>query len=92
MTDPPTCCQGMLVTLWVFLNLATQWKRLLQERLPPPTVNACAKGDVALKSSLHHKMNGSEEKLSNDFQQVFCFTEPTERSAIDQAGHSSSVL
>ena len=30
----PTCCQGMLVTLWEFLNLATQWKRLLQERLP----------------------------------------------------------
>ena len=24
------------------------------------------KGDVALKSSLHQKMNGSEEKLSND--------------------------
>ena len=34
VTDPPTCCQGMLVTLWVFLNLATWWKRLLQERLP----------------------------------------------------------
>ena len=26
MTDPQTCCQGMLVTLWVFSNLATQWR------------------------------------------------------------------
>ena len=24
VTDPQTCCQGMLVTLWVFSNLATQ--------------------------------------------------------------------
>ena len=31
-----------------------------------PTVNACAKGDVAAKSFHHQKMNGSEEKLSND--------------------------
>ena len=37
MTDcdrSPTCYQGMLVTLWVFLNLATQWRRLLHKRLP----------------------------------------------------------
>ena len=26
VTDPQTCCQGMLVTLWVFSNLATQWR------------------------------------------------------------------
>ena len=31
-----------------------------------PTVNACAKGDLAAKSFHHQKMNGSEEKLSND--------------------------
>ena len=29
-------------------------------------MNACAKGDVAAKSFHHQKMNGSEEKLSND--------------------------
>ena len=29
-----TCYQGMLVTLWVFLNLATWWRRLLHKRLP----------------------------------------------------------
>ena len=31
-----------------------------------PTVNACAKGDIAAKSFHHQKMNGSEVKLSND--------------------------
>ena len=31
-----------------------------------PTVNACAKGDMVTKSFHHHKMNGSEVKLSND--------------------------
>ena len=31
-----------------------------------PTVNAYTKGDVAAKSFHHQKMNGSEEKLSND--------------------------
>ena len=25
VTDPRTCYQGMLVTLWVFSNLATEW-------------------------------------------------------------------
>ena len=30
------------------------------------TVNPCAKGDVVAKSFHHQKMNGSEEKLSND--------------------------
>ena len=34
-------------------------------RKTTPTVNACAKGDVAAKSFHHQKMNGSEEKLSN---------------------------
>ena len=31
-----------------------------------PTVNASTKGDVVAKSFHHQKMNGSEEKLSND--------------------------
>ena len=31
-----------------------------------PTVNAYTKGDVVAKSFHHHKMNGSEEKLSNN--------------------------
>ena len=31
-----------------------------------PTVNACTKGDAMAKSFHHQKMNGSEEKLSND--------------------------
>ena len=31
-----------------------------------PTVNASTKGDVAAKSFHHQKMNGSEEKLSNN--------------------------
>ena len=31
-----------------------------------PTVNASKKGDVAAKSFHHQKMNGSEEKLSNN--------------------------
>ena len=31
-----------------------------------PTVNACTKGDVVAKSFHHQKMNGSEEKLSNN--------------------------
>ena len=35
-------------------------------RKTTPTVNACAKGDVMAKSFHHQKMNGSEEKLSND--------------------------
>ena len=35
-------------------------------RKTTPTVNACAKGDVVAKSFHHQKMNGSEEKLSND--------------------------
>ena len=38
----------------------------ITRKTTPPTVNACAKGDVVPKSSHHQKMNGSEEKLSND--------------------------
>ena len=41
-------------------------EKTVKQKTTPPTVNACAKGDVACKSSLHHKMNGSEEKLSSD--------------------------
>ena len=41
-------------------------EKTITRKATPPTVNACAKGDVALKSFHHQKMNGSEEKLSND--------------------------
>ena len=41
-------------------------EKTITQKTTPPTVNACAKGDVALKSPLHQKMNGNEEKLSND--------------------------
>ena len=40
--------------------------KTITRKTTPPTVNACAKGDVANKSFHHQKMNGSEEKLSND--------------------------
>ena len=36
------------------------------ENTSSPTVNASKKGDVVAKSFLHQKMNGSEEKLSNN--------------------------
>ena len=36
------------------------------ENTSNPTVNASKKGDVAAKSFLHQKMNGSEERLSNN--------------------------
>ena len=42
-------------------------EKTITQKTTPPTVNACAKGDMVLKSSLHHKTNGSEEKLSSDF-------------------------
>ena len=41
-------------------------EKTITQKTSPPTVNACAKGDVAPKSSLHQKMKGSEEKLSNN--------------------------
>ena len=40
--------------------------KTITQKTTPPTVNACAKGDVVLKSPLHQKMKRSEEKLSND--------------------------
>ena len=36
------------------------------ENTSSPTVNASRKGDVTAKSFYHQKMNGSEEKLSNN--------------------------
>ena len=36
------------------------------ENTSSPTVNASRKGDVVAKSFHHQKMNGSEEKLSNN--------------------------
>ena len=41
-------------------------EKTITQKTTTPTVNACAKGDMVLKSSLHQKMNGSEEKLSSD--------------------------
>ena len=41
-------------------------EKTITQKTTPPTGNACAKGDVACKSSLHHKVNGSDEKLSSD--------------------------
>ena len=41
-------------------------EKTITQKTTPPTVNACAKGDAVCKSSLHHKMNGSEEKLFSD--------------------------
>ena len=41
-------------------------EKTITRKTTPPTVNACAKGDVVPKSPLHQKMKGSEEKLSND--------------------------
>ena len=41
-------------------------KTSTQKTTSSPTVNACAKGDVAAKSFHHQKMNGSEVKLSSD--------------------------
>ena len=41
-------------------------KTITRKTTSSPIVNACTKGDVVAKSFHHHKMNGSEEKLSND--------------------------
>ena len=46
-------------------------KTSTQKTTSSPTVNACAKGDVAAKSFHHQKMNGSEVKLSNDSNKHF---------------------
>ena len=44
----------------------TTTKKTTTKTTSSPTVNAYTKGDVAAKSSHHQKMNGSEEKLSNN--------------------------
>ena len=41
-------------------------EKTTSKNTPSPTVNASTKGDVAAKSFHHQKMNGSEEKLSNN--------------------------
>ena len=56
----------MLVTLWGVLKPCYMVEKTTTQKTTRPTVNACAKGDVVPKSSLHQKMKGSEEKLSND--------------------------
>ena len=49
MTDPLIYCQGMLVTLLVFSNLALMWKI-------PEATHASKKDDLASDSFLHQKM------------------------------------
>ena len=49
------------------------------ENTSSPTVNASKKGDVAAKSFHHQKMNGSEEKLSNNSNKWSINPEPTSR-------------
>ena len=44
----------------------TTTKKTTPKTTSSPTVNAYTKGDVAAKSFHHQKINGSEEKLSND--------------------------
>ena len=44
----------------------TTTKKTTTETTSSPAVNAYTKGDVAAKSFHHQKMNGSEEKLSNN--------------------------
>ena len=44
----------------------TTSKKTTTKTTSSPTVNAYTKGDVVAKSFHHQKMNGSEEKLSND--------------------------
>ena len=69
MTDcdrsPNLLSRDACYTLGVLKPCYTVEKTITQ-KTTPPTVNACAKGDVVLKSHLHQKMKGSEEKLSND--------------------------
>ena len=63
--SPSLLSRDACYTLGVLKPCYTVEKTITQ-KTTQPTVNACAKGDVALKSPLHQKMNGSEEKLSND--------------------------
>ena len=49
-------------------------------------------GDLAPKTSLHQKMKGRDEKLSNDSKKWSILQSQLKRSSIDEAGHSSSVL
>ena len=44
----------------------TTSKKTTAKTTSSPAVNAYKKGDVAAKSFHHQKMNGSEEKLSNN--------------------------
>ena len=49
------------------------------ENTSSPIVNASKKGVVVAKSFHHQKMNGSEEKTVQQFQQVVYQQEPTSR-------------
>ena len=66
VTDPLTCCQGMLVTLLVFSNLATLENSTDSTVSPVKHSHASNKNDLAAKSFFHQNMSGSERKLSNN--------------------------
>ena len=66
MTDPPNLLsRDACYTLGV-LKPCYMVEKTVTQRTTPPTVNACANGNLAPKTSLHQKMKGSDEKLSND--------------------------
>ena len=62
MTDPLICCQGMLVTLLVFLKPCYTVENSTDST---DSTHASNKGDLAAESFLHQKMKESERKLSN---------------------------
>ena len=68
MTDcdrsPNLLSRDACYTLGVLKPCYTVEKTVTQ-KTTPPTVNACAKGNLVPKSSLHQKMKGNDEKLSN---------------------------
>ena len=61
MTDPRTCCQGMLVTLWVFSNHATQWRGHQVHNDDIWCQNMASRSDTP--KLLHHQSN--DGKLSD---------------------------
>ena len=63
-------------------------EKTITRKTTPPTVNACAKGDVAAKSFHHQKMNGSEEKLSNDSSKHSISQSQLKDCPLTKQGHS----
>ena len=57
---------GVLKPCYTVENTTKNTSKNTTKNTSSPTVNASTKGDVAAKSFHHQKMNGSEEKLSNN--------------------------